>query len=166
MAQIVTLREKMDQQEVDEALGRESAPSEIDPEQVKKLRDRFSLTQAELAELLGVSAASVTSWESGKTHPGRENRRAIADLRETDPAEISRRVGREEAVVVASRGPVKTDLSPQEVKDIREEVGLTQRELAEKLGVSANSISNWETGRSVPRRRNIQKLMALRDRAG
>ena len=39
------------------------------PSRIKKLRDRFSLTQMRLAELIGVSFASVNRWENGQSRP-------------------------------------------------------------------------------------------------
>ena len=36
------------------------------------------------------------------------------------------------------------------IKKKREEVGLTQKQLAELIGVSSNTISKWETG-TMPR---------------
>jgi len=34
---------------------------------------------------------------------------------------------------------------------LRESKGLTQRDLAYKIGVTDQTISNWESGRSIPR---------------
>lgn len=36
------------------------------------------------------------------------------------------------------------------IRDVRKENGLTQEQLAEKLGVSQRSISRWETGKTMP----------------
>lgn len=36
------------------------------------------------------------------------------------------------------------------IKDIRKEKGLTQEQLAEKLGVSQKSVSRWENGKTMP----------------
>ena len=36
------------------------------------------------------------------------------------------------------------------IKEIRKEKGLTQEQLAEKLGVSQKSVSRWETGKTMP----------------
>ena len=44
------------------------------------------------------------------------------------------------------------------IRDGRKAAGLTQRQLAEKLGVSNTSISNWEKGLSRPDADLIQKL--------
>ena len=36
------------------------------------------------------------------------------------------------------------------IKNLREKKGLTQAELAEKLGVSSKAVSKWETGKGLP----------------
>lgn len=38
-----------------------------------------------------------------------------------------------------------------EIRRARERAGLTQEELAEKVGVSLRTVGNWERGTSVPR---------------
>lgn len=40
----------------------------------------------------------------------------------------------------------------------RLELGLTQVQLAEMLGCQQQSISDWETGRSIPTMRSLSKL--------
>ena len=47
---------------------------------VKDLRDKLILTQAELAELLGASFASINRWENGAHTPTFEYKRKIAAL--------------------------------------------------------------------------------------
>ena len=39
---------------------------------VKKLRTKLIMTQTELAEILGVSFASINRWETGKTKPSKK----------------------------------------------------------------------------------------------
>jgi molybdopterin-binding protein len=43
----------------------------------KALRERLSLTQAELAALLGTHAMTVSKWERGKLEPGEHHRRLL-----------------------------------------------------------------------------------------
>ena len=38
----------------------------------------------------------------------------------------------------------------QKIKQLRYKAGLTQEQLAEQMGVSAQSVSKWETGASMP----------------
>ena len=40
---------------------------------------------------------------------------------------------------------------PSNLKDIRKRVGLTQLQLAEKIGLSLGTIRNWEQGVNVPK---------------
>ncbi len=47
------------------------------------------------------------------------------------------------------------------IQKVRKEAGLTQRELAEKLGVSDKTISKWETGNGLPDAGNMLPLCDL-----
>lgn len=38
-----------------------------------------------------------------------------------------------------------------DLKELRNKVGLTQQELADEVGVSVNTIQNWESGKTVPK---------------
>lgn len=163
-AQIVTLR-NMDQAQVDAALGRAPAPAVVKAGQWKRLRKRLSLTQAELARLMGVSVASVTSWEAGKAAPGRESRRALADLARLSRKEADQRLGRASSALGPGPRAAGPRISTAEIKAIRQRAGLSQRSLAKLLKVSVNSVSNWETGRSSPRRATVEKILALKKKA-
>lgn len=43
----------------------------------------------------------------------------------------------------------------------REKVGLTQKEVAEKLGVDQSAVSFWETGKTHPRASLLMRLARL-----
>lgn len=43
----------------------------------------------------------------------------------------------------------------------REKVGLTQKEVAEKLGVDQSAVSFWETGKTHPRASLLIRLASL-----
>ena len=47
---------------------------------VKRIREKLIITQAELAELLDVSFASINRWETGKHEPTTKDKRIIVDL--------------------------------------------------------------------------------------
>ena len=47
---------------------------------------------------------------------------------------------------------------PSRLKNLREEAGLTQEELAEKAQISARAVSRYETGEAIPDLRIIHKL--------
>lgn len=53
-------------------------------------------------------------------------------------------------------------LSPENLRALRKQAGLTQAGLAEKLGVSERTIRNWESGAMKPRNnRLIHRLVVL-----
>lgn len=56
-------------------------------------------------------------------------------------------------------------VSPGEIKLLREELGLSQRKLAQLLDVSHTTVQNWEKGRAVPSRMKVALMKDLRDRA-
>lgn len=54
--------------------------ADTDPEFIKKIRLSLGLTQAELAQRLGVSFTSVNRWENGQTKPSKLARKQIKFL--------------------------------------------------------------------------------------
>jgi transcriptional regulator with XRE-family HTH domain len=49
------------------------------------------------------------------------------------------------------RYPAGVRWTPQKIKDRRRDAGLSQKDLAELLGVSLRSITSWEIGEAAPR---------------
>jgi DNA-binding transcriptional regulator YiaG len=54
----------------------------------------------------------------------------------------------------------------EEVRALRERLGLTQRQLAEELGVRQQTVSEWETGIYQPRGASARMLHLVAERAG
>lgn len=52
-----------------EALCIEAVPS-YNPKQIRKLRERYKISQAVLAAILNTSLSTVQKWEIGDKHPG------------------------------------------------------------------------------------------------
>ena len=52
-------------------------------------------------------------------------------------------------------------LSGMKVKEIRGKMGLTQQELAHRLGVAVSTVARWETEVSSPSRMALTLLNAL-----
>lgn len=51
----------------------------------------------------------------------------------------------------------------KEIRKHRENMGLTQLDLAKKIGVTEKAVSSWEVGRSIPRMGKIQLMAELFD---
>ena len=50
------------------------------PALIKKIRNELLITQTELAEMLGVTFATVNRWERGHHEPTIKQKRALRDL--------------------------------------------------------------------------------------
>lgn len=53
-------------------------------------------------------------------------------------------------------------MEKEEIKQIRTELGLTQKELANKLGVTHISVWKWEKGRARPHKTFVNKILELK----
>jgi transcriptional regulator with XRE-family HTH domain len=56
-------------------------------------------------------------------------------------------------------------MSPQEIRLLREELGLSRRKFAQLLDVTHRTIGNWEDGRSSPSKMKVDVMRDLRRRA-
>jgi DNA-binding transcriptional regulator YiaG len=68
---------------------------------------------------------------------------------------------REELMDEEEEEPTPRPISPQEIREIREKLNLTQEELAEKLSVDPRSVKRWEAGESKPSAECRKKLWSL-----
>ena len=96
----------------------------------------WGISIGDLADILGVGRSLVSNWENGKAvpHSGRLKR-----LSEWFAEDIP-------------NGLVKRDESISgRLRKRRLEWGVTQLELAERLGVSESTVSAWEAGRTLPK---------------
>ena len=89
-----------------------------------------------------------TEYTTKVKHDGREYTIQIPDLqiptcRNCGAQSFS--VGDDERIIAALRAQVGL-LMPEEMQKRRAELGMTQQELAEQLGVAKETISRWETG--------------------
>lgn len=49
-------------------------------------------------------------------------------------------------------------MTPQEIKDLRARMGLTQMEFCNMLGVAHSTYANWELGKHAPSKMAIRML--------
>jgi DNA-binding transcriptional regulator YiaG len=99
------------------------------------------------------------------------HRRQIAALRrqvvalERKAAELGRRAGRAapaRANADADAGEGRVRFVAKGLKSLRSRLGLSAGELGQLIGVSAQSVYNWENRKAVPRAAQVQALAALR----
>lgn len=56
-------------------------------------------------------------------------------------------------------------MNAQEIKDLRKSLGLTREQFSVKLGVSMQTVANWERGIYSPTTKTQPKLERLRKKA-
>ena len=61
---------------------------------VRKHRERLGLSQREMAQLLDVSALTVSNWETERTSPSGKNKLGFAELRKMGAREVWNRLER------------------------------------------------------------------------
>ena len=111
------------------------------PDEIKALRKKLPLSQKQFAERLGVKRQTVACWETGRRTP---SEKIIAILKK-----LETQIGAQEIP------------SGQEIKELRQKLGLSQRQFANRLGVSQNLIWYWETGKKSPSKDWEEKIALL-----
>jgi transcriptional regulator with XRE-family HTH domain len=91
----------------------------------------LGLLQRDVAKRIGVDKTTLTNWELGRTQPEVRFIPRILRFLETDPR-------------------AKGKALPERLKAAREALGLTQRQLAQRLKVDPSTVWKWERGRTEP----------------
>lgn len=114
-----------------------------------RMREAKTLPARVVAGRLGVSPSTVYSWERGTRIP------SWADLRR-----MARMYGRSTREVFSAAGvqgprhlrplPWPDEELPVILLELRRWAGVTQREFAEGIGVTAGTVASWERGRNLP----------------
>jgi repressor LexA len=52
-------------------------------------------------------------------------------------------------------------MSPNRIKRLRKNLGLTQQALADKIGAQQATVARWETGKNEPRGANLKSLLEM-----
>lgn len=100
------------------------------PATLRRLRATAGFSQDELGDLAGVSAQTLSTWETGRSVPS---------------ARVLAAVARALRVTVADLAPLRD--SELVLRDLRSQAGLTQADVAVALRISAPRSSDLERGR-------------------
>lgn len=106
-------------------------------------RRRLGLSQAELGAQIEVSKNTVWEWENGRHEPRGETRDAVERL-------IEEAFSEDELVAMS-------------IRSVRKRLGITQRELAVRLGVYPKTVSRWERGLRRPSEEQLERIDRLLD---
>jgi transcriptional regulator with XRE-family HTH domain len=120
--------------------------SEYYPKEISTLGDHIrtrrldlKLIQKQVADQVGVSAATIANWEGNATTPVVRYLPAIIRFLGYDPLP-------------------RPDSLPERVAARRQARGLTQREMAERLGVDPSTLRDWESGHHQPTEASLNRI--------
>ena len=102
--------------------------------EIRLWRKAKGLKKTEAAKIFGVTPEAIYHWESGKAQPQDGDMFVICKKWNLDPRMCLRK---------------KTNPLAETLKRKRCELGLTQSDLAIKLGYHRETIAKWETGSSI-----------------
>jgi transcriptional regulator with XRE-family HTH domain len=126
---------------------------------LRGMRHRAGLSQARVAERIGASRRSVGNWERGVAPPLHAMRR-LAALYGAPVSAVAEAVGVSGPRWLDRRTWQPGDL-PDVLRVLREWTGLTQREVAARVGCSRDAARGWESGRGTPQGRFRGRLEEL-----
>jgi transcriptional regulator with XRE-family HTH domain len=119
----------------------EHYPKEINTlgDHVRSRRLNLKLLQKQVAEQIGVNAATITNWERNTSTPVTRYIPAIIRFLGYDPLP-------------------SPDSLPERLRWVRRQLGLTQREMAERIGVDPCTLRDWEAGLHQPIRGSLEVI--------
>ena len=127
-------------------------------ERLKKERERAGLSQTQLARMCGLSGTMISCMERGKSAGSEKVLMAVARALGVRPEWLRSGLGKRESDLPALRSAAHQPF-PERLRQLRKEAGLSQRQLANFVGVSMAAVSCWETGtREVPAGDNLVRL--------
>lgn len=127
---------------------------------IKTNREALGLSQAKLAAALGVGSSTVNTWEHGERKPSAKVWPKLAAFfqehgLEAPPMPDDLPNGRQ----TFQRSSMGT--APGKLKEKREAAGMSVAALAAVLGFNRHSVTDWESGKSVPSKKAIEALAEL-----
>jgi len=107
---------------------------------LRKRRLNLNLLQKEVAQKIGVDKASIYNWENNRISPSIYSIPKIIGFLGYVPFDI------------------KTKTLEEKIKTYRLILGLSQKKLANLLGIDVSTIGHWERGKNSPQKRHLKNL--------
>ena len=128
-------------------------------ERVKIERERAGLSQTGLARMCNLSGPMISCLERGKSAGSEKVLVSVARALGVSPEWLRSGSGKREGDYLAVSPRATPQPFPERLRQLRKDAGLSQRQLANFIGVSTTTISSWETGiRNVPAGNNLVRL--------
>nr|DAH48472.1 MAG TPA: Repressor protein CI [Caudoviricetes sp.] len=116
---------------------------------IKELRKEAGMTQEELGEKLGVIKQTVSSWEKGISEVSNDTLITLSRLFGVTTDYLLGLEGRDSMEIKEKSNEIVHRIG-QNIKNLRERKGMTQKELAAALGITRSALSTYEVGIREP----------------
>ncbi len=127
---------------------------------LRRLREQAGLSQRDVAIAVGVTAHMVHRWERRGAIPAAARLPELAAVLGAPLDALLGRPAHDNGVQDAGTEAPRP-ASPRTLRELREAAGLSQWQLAVRLGVTDGAISRWEAGDRQPRARYLGELARL-----
>lgn len=140
-------------------------PCEWTPEQIRAFRKSVGLTQKDFGKLLDTSNTTICFWEKGWSQIPLAVRKKLDQLKAKFSA--AKKSSDKEGAATVPRTKAhatgrKSVWSARKVKMLRKQSGLSKSEFGKMAGVSGQTVSNWESGKSKILDKYYSKLDQLK----
>lgn len=135
-------------------------------EYIRKWIRLSGMTTAAVCRAAGVTRSAISAYSTGKMCPAADTLSRIAQAAGVKPEDLLCPPSAIKKPVflkkMISDAPVNKDsVSGKMLREFRIRNGYTQRQIAEKVGVTTMTITNWELGRTVPSGKKLEALLLL-----
>ena len=130
-------------------------------QRIREARKRSGMKQDELGTRVGIGKSSISEWESGKRSPDIDKIEDIANALNVSAAYL---MGWESEPSATPLPRMEENKSfGERLREKRKENNLTQKQLAEIIGVAKSTVAGYESGHSEPDMEKIVKIMGALD---
>lgn len=129
-------------------------------ERIKELRCEKGLSQLEFSDKLNISNTTLSMYESNKRIPSDDIKEKIASYFDVSIDYLMCRTNQRNIVSKEQldHDEFMENMFSQVLVKLRKENALSQKALAEKIGVSQQTVGSWETMRTEPDQRSLKLL--------
>ena len=122
-------------------------------EKIRKTRTDKGLTQKQLADRMSVTQAHIWQYENSLVKPSDKQLNRFADALGVSVKEL---LSIEENKITENES--RTITVGERIREIRQKAGLTQKQLADRMGVTPSQIGQYERGLVNPSNTQIKKF--------
>lgn len=129
--------------------------------QITDLRLMLGKTVDEMNDLFDPIERRYGKWQNGKSRPPSSTAKRLLDMYDKKASSFEKTVKTSAPVKTTRRYYESPNLSRHAIREGKKRIGLTARQMAEKLGVPLTTYKNWESGNSRPSAEMIEKMLVL-----